>query len=94
MASFKAKTGRDQLRMRGKKILSFQSIQIRSGIGNSKKIVKKFKKWKIIIMDSFQSETGWDRLRMRQKNKIIVPIHSISNQNREFQKNRKNNKKI
>ena len=45
-------------------------------------------------MDSFQSETGWDRLRMRQKNKIIVPIHSISNQNKEFQKNRKNIKKI
>ena len=40
MASFKAETGRDRLRIRGKKKLSFRSIQTRPGIGNSKKIQK------------------------------------------------------
>ena len=67
MASFKAETGRDRLRIRGKKKLSFRSIQTRPGIGNSRKIAKKFKKLKNIIMASFKAKTGQDRLRMREK---------------------------
>ena len=46
--------------------LSFWSIQSRPGIGNSKKIGKKFKKLKNINMASFQAKTGWERLRMRE----------------------------
>ena len=59
MASFKAKTGRDQLRMREKKKLSFRYSQTRPGIGNPKKIVKKFKN---VNMASFQAKTGRERL--------------------------------
>ena len=44
MASFKAETGRDRLRIRGKQKLSFRSIKTRPEIGNSKKIAIKFKK--------------------------------------------------
>ena len=44
MASFKAETGRERLRIRGKQKLSFRSIETRPGIGNSKKIAKKFGK--------------------------------------------------
>ena len=64
---FKTKTGRDRLSMRGKKKLSFQSIQNRTGIGNSKKIAKNIKKTKNIIKASFQAKTGRDRVRMREK---------------------------
>ena len=45
MACFKAKTGRDKLRMREKKIL-FRSIQTRPEKGNYEKVSKKFKKIK------------------------------------------------
>ena len=44
MASFQAKTGRDRLRMREKKIFSFRSIQPRPGVGNSKKKARKMEK--------------------------------------------------
>ena len=44
VVSFQAKTGKDRLRMRKKKIFSFRSIPTRPGIGNSKKIAKKFEK--------------------------------------------------
>ena len=76
MASFKAETGRDRLRIRGKQKLSFRSIKTRPGIGNSKKIAKKFKKRKNIIMVSFQSKTGRDRQRMREKKKSFLSIPS------------------
>ena len=87
MASFQAKTGRGRLRMRKKKKKSFLSVPGQSGIQNSEKIAKKFKKLKNIIMASFNAKTGQDRLRMREKNKIIVPIYSNSTRNREFPKN-------
>ena len=48
----------------GRKKYSFRSIQIRSEIGNSKKIAKKLKK---IITTSFQGKTRRERLRMREK---------------------------
>ena len=67
MDSFQAKTGRDRLRMREKKIFLFRSIPTRPGMGNSKKIAKKFKKLKNIVMASFQAKMGRDRLRMREK---------------------------
>ena len=91
MASFQTKTGRERLRM-WEKNFSFWSIPTRPGIGNSRKIAKKFKNLKIIIMTSFQAKTGWERLRMRGK-KIIVSIHSNPTRNREFQKNSKKIKK-
>ena len=69
MASFQAKTGRDRLRMREKKIFLFRSIPTRPGIGNSKKTAKKFKKLKNIFMASFQARMGQDTLRMREKKK-------------------------
>ena len=75
MASFKAERGHDRLGIRGKQKLSSRSIKTRPGIGNSKKIAKKFKKGKNIIMATFQSKTGRNRQRMREKKKI-VPISS------------------
>ena len=71
MDSFQAKTGRDRLRMREKKIFLFRSIPTRPGIGNSKKTAKKFKKLKNIVMASFQARMGQDKLRMRQKRKLL-----------------------
>ena len=92
MASFKAKTGRDRLRMRGKKKLSFRSIQTWPEIGNSKKIAKKLKKLKNINTAFSQAKTGRERLRMREK-KILILNHSYRTRKREFQKNSKKNKK-
>ena len=67
MASFQSKTGRERLRMWGKKIL----VLIHSNPTwnmefqkNSKKIQKKLKN---IIMAFFQAKTRWDRLRMGEK---------------------------
>ena len=92
MASFKAKTGRDRLRMRGKKKLSFRSIQTWPEIGNSKKMAKKLKKLKNINTAFSQAKTGRERLRMREK-KILILNHSYRTRKREFQKNSKKNKK-
>ena len=50
-----------------KKKFSFWSIPTRPGIGNSRKIAKKFKKLNNIITSSFQGKTGRDKLRMREK---------------------------
>ena len=94
MASFQAKAGRDRLRVIQKKKLSFRSIPTRSGIGNSRKIAKKFKKLKNIIMASFQAKAGRDRLRVIPKKKVIVPIHFNPIRNWEFQKNSKKIQKI
>ena len=41
-----------------KKKLSFRFVQTWPGIGNSKKITKKFKKLKNINMASYQAKTG------------------------------------
>ena len=93
MASFKAETGRDRLRLREKRKLSFRSIQSRPGIGISKKIAKKLKKLKNINMAFSRAKTGRERLRTWEK-KILVLIHSNPTRNREFQKNSKNIQKI
>ena len=75
------------------KKFSFWSIPTRPGIGNSRKIEKKFKKLKNIDMASFQAKTWRERLRMWEK-KILVLIHSNPIRNREFQKNSKKIQKI
>ena len=49
------------------KKFSFWSIPTRPGIGNSRKIAKKFKKLKNINMASFQAKTGRERLRTWEK---------------------------
>ena len=93
MAYLKAKTGRDRLKMRGKKKLSFWSIQTWPGIRNFKKIAKKLKKLKNINMASFQAKTGRERLRMWEK-KILVLIHSNPTRNRDSRKIAKKFKKL
>ena len=46
-------------------------------------------------MASFQAKTGRDELRvLPKKKKVIVPIHSNSTRNREFQKDSKEMQKI
>ena len=45
------------------------SVPTRREIENSKKIAKKFKKFKNIFMASFQAIIGWKRLRKRENNK-------------------------
>ena len=57
---------------REKKILVPNSVPTRSGLENSKKKAKKFKKLKNVIIPAlFLSKPGWDRLRKREK--IFVP---------------------
>ena len=81
------------LGMREKKKLSFLSVPSLSGIKNSKKIAKKFKKLKNIIMASFQAKTGWDRLRMREEKKLSfrsIPTRpGIGNSNKIAKKTQK-----
>ena len=79
MASFRAKTGCDKLRVIQKKKLSFRSIPTRHGRGNSKKIPKICKKLRNIIVASFQSKTGCDGLRVIQKKNLLfrfIPTRS------------------
>ena len=77
-------------------MLSFWSIPIWPGIGNSKKIEKKCKKINNIIMGSFQAKMGRDRLRMAERKKLSLwrTIHSNPFQNWGFQKNSKKFQKI
>ena len=77
-------------------MLSFWSIPIWPGIGNSKKIEKKCKKINNIIMGSFQAKMGRDRLRMAERKKLSLwrTIHSNLFQNWGFQKNSKKFQKI
>ena len=77
-------------------MLSFWSIPIWPGIGNSKKIEKKCKKINNIIMGSFQTKMGRDRLRMAERKKLSLwrTIHSNLFQNWGFQKNSKKFQKI
>ena len=74
MASFKAKTGRDRLRMRGKKNYCFDPFKPDPEQGIPKKQQKKFKKLNNIIMASFQAKTGWDKLKVRKKFSRSDPI--------------------
>ena len=64
---FSCQNGTGEVENVRKKKLSFWSIQTWLGIGNSKKIAKKFKKLKNINMASFQAKTGRERLRMWEK---------------------------
>ena len=54
-----------------KKKLSFRSIPTKTGIGNSKKRAKNFKKLKNIVMASFQAKLGRDRLIKKKKKKKL-----------------------
>ena len=49
-----------------KEKLSFLSVSTRQVRENSKKIVKKFKKFQNTIMASFEAKIGWKRLRKRE----------------------------
>ena len=89
MASFQAKIGWvRQIKRENKncRFVPFRSVPTRRVIENSKKIVSKFKKFKIYIMTSFQSKIDWGRPRKREK-KIIVPIRSVQTHNLKFKKN-------
>ena len=73
MASFKAKTGWEMLRMREYK--NYRSVPTRREIESSKKIAIKLKKLKYTIMASFQAKIGWKMPRKRKnKNYQSVPF--------------------
>ena len=73
MTSFQTKIGWRRRRQREKKKLSFRSVPTRRVIENSKKIAKKFKKFKNTILPEFQSKTGWKSLKKREnKNYCFV----------------------
>ena len=67
MSSFKAKIGMKRLRKKEQQ-LSFRFVPTRRIIENSKKIGKKFRKFKNIVVASFPAIIGWNRPRNR-KNK-------------------------
>ena len=58
----------------GKQKLSFRFVLTRLVIENSKKLEKKFRKFKNTIVASFQAIIGWNRPRNRE----IKNYHSIS----------------
>ena len=58
----------------GKEKLSFRLVYTRRIIENSKKIEKKFRKFKNTIVDSFQAIIGWNRPRNRENKNY----HSVS----------------
>ena len=94
MDSFQAKTGRDRLRMREKKIFLFRSIPTRLGMGNSKKIAKKIQKIRKHRYGFFSSQNGTGQAENERKKNIFVLIHSNPTRNREFQKHSKKMPKI
>ena len=57
MVSFQAKI--DLKRPRKRENNNYRSVPTRHEIENSKKIAKKFKKFKNTIMASFQAKIGW-----------------------------------
>ena len=82
MASFKAKTGWEMLRMREYKnyrSVPFRSVPTRREIENFKKIAIKLKKLKYTIIASFQAKIGWKMPRKRKnKNYQSVPfLHDV-----------------
>ena len=60
--SFQAKIGRKRMRNRENKNYRFVSFLHDA----QKKIPKKFKKFKITIVDSFQAKIYWGRIRKRE----------------------------
>ena len=83
MASLQAKIGRKTQRKRKNK--NYRSVPTQRVIQNSKKIEKKFKKFKNTITASFQGNIGWTTLRM-EKIKIIATFCSFPTGKRKFQK--------
>ena len=65
MTSFKEKIGRKRARKTEQK-LSIRFVLTHRGIENSKKIEKKFRKFKNTIVASFQAIIGWNRRRNRE----------------------------
>ena len=65
MASFKAKIGWKRPRKKDQQ-LSFRFLPTRRIIENSKKIGKKFRKFKNIVVASFPAIIGWNRPRNRE----------------------------
>ena len=61
---FSSQNGMGKAQNVRKKKFSFLSIPNRRGIGNSRKIAKKFKKFKKINLASFQEKMERERLRM------------------------------
>ena len=78
-----------------KQKLSFRFVPTRRIIENSKKIEKKFRKFKNTIVDSFQAIICWNRPG-NGENKIIIPFRSNLRRHRKFikklHKNSKNSK--
>ena len=77
-----------------KKVFSFRSIQPQPEIGNSKKIAKEIQKMKKkslwLLFKPKRDGKGWEW----EKKNILVPIHSNTTQNRDFQKNSQKLQKI
>ena len=69
-----------------KQKLSFRFVPTRRIIENSKKIEKKFRKFKNTIVDSFQAIICWNRPG-NGENKIIIPFRSNPRRHRKFIKN-------
>ena len=76
MNSFQTKIGWKRIRKREIKIIvPFRSVPTRCVIENSKKIAKKFTKFKNTIVTSFQAKIGRKRQRKREnKNYPSVPF--------------------
>ena len=90
MASSKAKTGRQRLRMRQKENSRFEPFQLdlEEGIPEKQQKNEKTSLWIL-----FKPKQEGQAKNEREKN-ILVPIHSNSTRNREFQKNSKKIQKI
>ena len=73
MASFQAKIGWKRPRKRKNK--NYHSVPKRRVIENSKKIAKKFKKYRYVFYSS------QNRFEKDEKMKTIVPFHSYSTRN-------------
>ena len=77
----------------GKQKLSFRFVPTRRVIENSKKIEKKFRKYKNPIVASFQAIIDWNRPRNRE-NKNYHSVSFNPTRNRKFIKNCKKIQKI
>ena len=76
-----------------KQKLSFRFVLTRPVIENSKKIAKKFKKFKNTTTASFHTKIGWKRLRKREKKKLsfrYVPTRRVGGNSKKIAKKYKN----
>ena len=89
MAYCQAKIGWKRPRKREKKIIvPFHSVPTRPVREHSKKIAKKFKKFKNTIRHQFRPKYV-GKYREREKIKIIIPLRSYPTGYRKFQKKAK-----